>query len=393
MKKGPMIKTKPWCPFCGQEVGRPQEPKERKMDEFLLGECQCGAVYVSEPTGFNIGSAIVECMVAACDDNPDLAWELEPDVDYLSSRLENYDEVTHYVYESREHEGRKIGGILYFIRLTKDISDLSSKLKEHKKGHSAKVKSTAIGTFVVPAMEPKPDPKRKKVRVNKADIKKWVEESNIDALVNATFDDGKTLRFIQRLLYSPSEDERYHTAHVMGQVCRRVSTLKPGVVSDVLHRMYESCTDSASTHWGLIETIGSIIAARTDLFGAFSRHLLMYRSVDSSRALVLWALATIAKESPEVVRQTPVYALFDFITDEDPQTRGNAVRLFGRINAMEVKSEIEKLIDDPAALTIHEDGRPFKTTVAALATEALKNMSIMSENAKPAPLTLGNAFL
>jgi hypothetical protein len=393
MKKGPMIKTKPWCPFCGQEVGRPQEPKERKMDEFLLGECQCGAVYVSEPTGFNIGSAIVECMVAACDDNPDLAWELEPDVDYLSSRLKNYDEVTHYVYESREHEGRKIGGILYFIRLTKDISDLSSKLKEHKKGHSAKVKSTAIGTFVVPAMEPKPDPKRKKVRVNKADIKKWVEESNIDALVNATFDDGKTLRFIQRLLYSPSEDERYHTAHVMGQVCRRVSTLKPGVVSDVLHRMYESCTDSASTHWGLIETIGSIIAARTDLFGAFSRHLLMYRSVDSSRALVLWALATIAKESPEVVRQTPVYALFDFITDEDPQTRGNAVRLFGRINAMEVKSEIEKLIDDPAALTIHEDGRPFKTTVAALATEALKNMSIMSENAKPAPLTLGNAFL
>ncbi|MBU0681120.1 MAG: PBS lyase [Proteobacteria bacterium] len=363
------------------------------MNEFLLGECQCGAVYVSEPTGFNVGSAMVECMVAACDDNPDLAWELEPDVDYLSSRLENYDEVTHYVYESREHEGRKIGGLLYFIRLTKDVSDLSSKLKEHKKGHSAKVKATAIGTFVTPEMEPKPDPKRKKQRVNKTEIKKWVEESNIDALVSATFDESKTLRFIQRLLYSPSEDERYHTAYVMGQVCRRVSTLKPGLVSDVLNRMYESCTDSASTHWGLIETIGSIIASRTDLFGAFSRHLLMYRGVDSSRALVLWAMATIAKESPEVIRQTPVYAVFDFIHDEDPQTRGNAVRLFGRINAMEVKSEIEKLIDDPAALTIHEDGQPHKTTVGALAKEALYNMGLMSENAKPAPLTLGNALL
>ena len=79
------------------------------MDEFLIGECQCGAIYVSEPTGFNVGAAMVECMVAACDDNPDLAWELEPDVDYLSSRLEDYDEVTHYVYESREHEGRRIG--------------------------------------------------------------------------------------------------------------------------------------------------------------------------------------------------------------------------------------------------------------------------------------------
>lgn len=393
MKKGPMIKTRPWCPFCGQEVGRPQEPKERKMDEFLLGECQCGAVYVSEPTGFNIGSAMVECMVAACDDNPDLAWELEPDVDYLSSRIENYDEVTHYVYESREHEGRRIGGILYFIRLTKDVADLSSKLKEHKKGHSAKVKATAIGNFVVPAPEPQPDPKRKKQRVNKGDVKTWVEEGNIDALVSATFDDSKTLRFIQRLLYSPSEEERYRTAHVMGQVCRRVSTLKPGLVSDVLHRMYESCTDSASTHWGLIETIGSIIAARTDLFGAFSRHLLMYRGVDSSRALVLWAMGTIAKESPEVIRQTPVYAVFDFIQHEDPQTRGTAVRLFGRINAMEVQGEIEKLTNDPAPVTIYEEGLPRHTTVGELAREALTNMDVMSKNAKPAPLTLGNALL
>lgn len=363
------------------------------MDEFLLGKCRCGAVYVSEPTGFNIGAAMVECMVAACDDNPDLAWELEPDVDYLSGRIENYDENTHYVYESREHEGRKVSGILYFIRLTKDLSDLSGKLKDHKKDRSAKVKSTAIGTFVVPAMEPKLDPNRKKLRADKAEIQKWVKESNIDDLVRTTFDDSKTLRFMQRLLYSPNEEERYHTAHVMGQVCRRISTLKPGMVSDILHRMYESCTDSASTHWGLLETIGSIIAARADLFGSFARHLLMYRGLDSSRAIVLWAMATIAKDSPEIIRQTPVYAVFDFINHEDPVTRGNAVRLFGRINAMEVKSEIEKLVDDQAELTLYEDGLPIKTTVGTLAKEALTDMGTMSKNTNPAPLTLGNAQL
>ncbi|MDA3786413.1 MAG: PBS lyase [Deltaproteobacteria bacterium] len=393
MKKGPMIKTRPWCPFCSQDVERPQEPRERKMDEFLLGQCQCGAVYVSEPTGFNVGAAIVECMVAACDDNPDLAWELEPDVDYLSGRIENYDEITHYVYESREHEGRRISGILYFIRLTKDLSDLSSKLKDHKKDHSAKLKSTAIGTFEVPAMEPRPDPKRIKERATKGAVKKWVAEGNIDALVRLTLDDGKTLRFIQRLLYSPSEEERYHTAHVLAQVCRRVSTLKPGMVSDLLHRMYEACTDSASTHWGLLESIASIIAGRTDLFGAFSRHLLMYRGVDSSRALVLWGMATIAKESPEVIRQTPIYAVFDFIRHEEPLTRGNAVRLFGLINAMEVKSDIEQLVNDPAELTIYEDGRPRHTTVGTLAREALENMAVMTQKSGPAPLTLANTTL
>lgn len=363
------------------------------MDEFLLGECQCGAVYVSEPTGFNVGAAMVECMVAACDDNPDLAWELEADVDYLSGRIDNYDEKTHYVYESREHDGRRIGGVLYFIRLTRDISALSGKLKDHKQVHSAKVKAKAIGTFVVPELEPAPDPKRKKMRVKKNDVNTWVADNDIDALVQAAFDDNKTLRFMQRLLYSPSEEERYHTAHVMGQVCRRVSTRKPGMVSDALHRMYESCTDSASTHWGLIETIGSIIAARADLYGAFARHLLMYRGVESSRALVLWALGTIAKDSPDVIRQTPVYAVFDFIRHEDDLTRANAVRLFGRINAIEVKSEIEKLVDDPAAVIIYEDGKAQQTTIGELARVALANMAKMAQESTPAPLSLGNAQL
>jgi hypothetical protein len=104
-------------------------------------------------------------------------------------------------------------------------------------------------------------------------------------------------------------------------------------------------------------------------------------------------MATIAKDSPEMIRKTPVYAVFDFVSHEEPVTRGNAIRLFGRINAMEVKGEIEKLRDDPAELTIYEDGLPHKTTVATLAREALENMGTMADNAKPAPLTLDNAQL
>ena len=391
--KASLIKTRPWCPFCGQDVGRPVEAVERKMDEFLLGECQCGAVYVSESTGYNVGSAIVECMVAACHDNADLAWELEPDVDYLSGRIEKYDEITHYVYESGEFEGRSINGLLYFIRLNKDFAELSTKLKEHKVEKSAKIKATALGSFQVPDMEPQLDPKRKKGRVNKQDVKKWVAENNIDALVASTFDNSKTLRFMQRLLYSPSEDERFFVAHIMGQVCRRVSTLQPGMISDVLHRMYESCTDSAAAHWGLIESIGCIIAARADLYGAFSRHLLMYRATDSSRAIVLWALGTIAKESPEAIRATPIYSVFSYINHEEATTRANAIRLFGRINAMEVRGKIEEALEDNTEVTVYENGFPKRTTISQLAKEAIDNMGIMSESGKVAPMTLGNATI
>ena len=391
MKKG-SDRVRPWCPFCGQDVGKPVEPVNRKMDEFLLGECQCGAVYTSDPTGFNVGSAMVECMVAACDDNADLAFDLDPDVDYLSDRIDHYNEVDHYVYESGTTDGRMIRGVLYFIRLNKDVAHLSKRIDGHKKNKAEKIQSTAISSFVPPELEPLPDPAVKQKRVKKTEVAKWVKDGNIDALVAAGMDNSRTLRFIQRLLYDPSEEQRYKIAYTMGQVCRRISTRKPGHVSDLLHRMYESTTDSAATHWGVFETVGYVIAMRADIFGAFARHLLLHRNVPTSRVHVLWALGTIAEQSPDVIRATPIYSVFDMVSHIDPETRGQAVRVFGRINAMEVRSQIEALIDDDAELTVNEKGLPIKTTVGHLAKEALKTMGTMSENEKAAPMTLGNAL-
>lgn len=392
MKKG-SDRVRPWCPFCGQDVGKPVEPVNRKMDEFLLGECQCGAVYTSDPTGFNVGSAMVECMVAACNDNADLAFDLDPDSDYLSDRIDHYNEVDHYVYESGTADGRMIRGVLYFIRLNKDVADLSKNLDGHKKNKAEKIKSTAVSSFVVPELEPLPDSKVKAKRVKKTEVAKWVRESNIDALVAAGMDNSRTIRFIQRLLYAPVQDERYRIAYILAQVCRRISTRKPGHVSDLLHRMYESCTDSAATHWGVLESVGYVIALRADIFGAFARHLLLHRNVPTSRVHVLWALGTIAEHSPDVIRATPIYSVFDMVSHIDPETRGHAVRVFGRINAMEVRSQIEALVNDEAELTVNEKGLPQKTTVAKLAQEALNTMGTMSENAKTAPMTLGNATL
>lgn len=380
MVKNTNIKVRPWCPFCGQDVGRPQEPVQRKMEEFTTGTCQCGAVYTCDPTGFNVGAAMVECLVHACDDNWDLAWELMPDEDYISGRLDKYDEQSHQIIEVGNFDGRKIRGVLYFVRLSKDIAQLSQRLETHKtKVDSALVKPEAVD---IPEMEPQRDPKRKRRKANKNDVRQMVENVDIDGLVDLTFDDLKTIRFIQRLLYDPNEDKRWACAHLMGQVCRRLSTRKPGAVSDLLHRMYESCSDSASTHWGLLEAIGAIIAARPDVYGGFARHLLMFRNADSSKLQVLWAMGTIAEKRPDIVRNTPFYSLFHFINDDDPTLRGHAARLFGRINAAEVISEIERLTNDTAELTVYEEGLPHKTTVGDLAKEALSNMNKSKENSQ-----------
>jgi len=373
MVKNTQIKVRPWCPFCGQEVGRPKEPMQRKLDEFTLGECQCGAIYTCDPTGFNVGAAMVEAIVHACDDNWDLAWELLPDEDYLTGRIDNYDEQTHQVYEIKNVDGRKVAGVLYFVRLNQELAALATRLQTDKK-----IKAGALcqenPASDLPAMEPDRDAKRKKQKADKGTVTRMMESQDIDGLVDLAFDDLKTLRFIQRLLYDPDEGKRWLYAHILGQVCRRLSTRKPGAVSDLLHRLYEACADSAAAHWGLLESIGSIIAARPDIYGAFARHLLMHRGVPSTRVQVLWALGTLAEKRPDQVRATPFYSLFPFVSHPEAITRGHAVRLMGRIAATEVESEIEKLTGDEAELTIYEQGQPVRTTVAELAREALARL-------------------
>ena len=61
------------------------------MHEFPVGNCECGAVYTCDATGHNVGAAIVETLVYACDGNADFAWDLVPEDDYLTGRIENYD--------------------------------------------------------------------------------------------------------------------------------------------------------------------------------------------------------------------------------------------------------------------------------------------------------------
>lgn len=380
MAKEAQIKVRPWCPFCGQDVGRPREPVQRKMDEFTMGVCQCGAVYTCDPTGFNVGAAMVEAIVHACDDNWDLAWELLPDEDYLTGRIDNYDEQTHQVYETKNVDGRKVSGVLYFVRLHRELAQLSHKLGEHKKTQdAAMVPSPELDD--IPEMEPLRASGLPAKKAEKGMVEEMVAGEDIDSLVGLALDDLKTLRFMQRLLYNPDEGKRWHTAHVIGQVCRRLSTRKPGAVSDLLHRLYEACSDSASSHWGLLETIGAIIAARPDIYGGFARHLLMYRNVDSSRTHVLWALGTIAEKRPDIVRATPFYSLLPALGHGDPSTRGHAVRLFGRIAASEAAGDIAKLTGDQAEITVYEQGKPQKTTVAALAGAALNHLQKQKDKA------------
>jgi hypothetical protein len=369
------LKTRPWCPFCGQDVGRPGYPDKRKLGEFAMGNCECGAVYASDPSGFNVGAAIVECLVHACDDNWDLAWDLLPEQDYLTGRIEDYDEVTHQVVETRNLDGRIIRGVLYFIRLQESVADLAMRTKENK-GSTAAKSSVSLTEAV---KEKGPGPKTEKKRANKNLVKEMVQNRDADGLVALCLDDKKTLRLLQRQLYEPDEAKRWAIIRLIGEVCSRVSIRKPGMVSDLLHLLFEACSDSAASNWGAVESIGSIIAERPDIYGSFTRHLIAYIGDPSTRVQVLWALGSIAEKRPDLVRSTSFYQLIGLLDSPVIEVKGHMLRILGRLRAKEVEGKIRMLQNETAQLTIYENGLPVLTDIGALASEAIKLIEAQGE--------------
>jgi hypothetical protein len=369
--------SKPWCPFCGMNVGRPVEAPQRKMTEFPVGRCECGAVYVCDATGHNIGSAMVECLVYACGEEWDLAWELIPEDDYLTGRVEDYDDVTHQICPKRNLDGRGVRGVLYFVRLHKDVAEIADRFaKKKEQDAQAALAESGQGssTSTIPEVEPARDPKRKKKRASKMAVKKLIEANDIDSLLDLCFDDKRTLRFMQRLLYEPDPVKRYKTAWLIGQVTARLSTREPAPVADMLHRLFESCSDSASMPWGMVEAIGAIVSARTDIYGAFARHLLNFMGDEGTQEAALWGLSEIAASRPDLIRSTPFYSTFHFLEHDNPVIRGLMARLLGRIKAKEAMFQIMGLQNDETEIIIYEQGEPVKTTVAALVKEAVAEM-------------------
>ena len=365
---------KPWCPFCGMDVGRPTEGARRKMREFPMGRCECGAVYVSEATGHNVGAAMVECLVDACGDDWDLAWELVPEDDYLTGTLENYDEVTHQVVAKRNLDGRAVRGVLFFVRLHKEMAEVAERIAARQAADRGDETPAAEVAEPGRQPEPAPDPKRVRRRADKQAVARMAREGDINDLVLLCFDDHKVLRFLQRLLYDPDPGSRYRIAWVIGQVSGRVASREPGPVADLLHRLFEACTDSAATSWGMVETIGSIIAARPDIYGAFTRHLFNFMGDPGTREAVLWGLGEIAASKPQLVRQTPFYSLFPVLGHSDPVLRGLTLRLLGRIKAREAGLQMLPLQHDSSPVTVYEQGQPVRTTVAELYAEATRIM-------------------
>ena len=75
------------CPFCEEPVGELNEITTRFGNTFTGGKCPCGAVYVYDGSGYNLGEVYVDGFAYVCDWDWDRVWKLQSGDDYEIQEL------------------------------------------------------------------------------------------------------------------------------------------------------------------------------------------------------------------------------------------------------------------------------------------------------------------
>ena len=111
----------PKCPFCGRLFESPCDIKGELGNIFTGGKCVCGAVYVFDRSGHNLGETYVDGLVFACNGDWETAWTLTPDVDY---RVESfyYDRENHQLIEGSKRGGRPMENLLFIALKNREES-------------------------------------------------------------------------------------------------------------------------------------------------------------------------------------------------------------------------------------------------------------------------------
>ena len=361
------IAYKPLCPFCDSPIDRPKKVEPRRLGDFDYGACECGAVYVHDVTGHNLGAAWVEALGFACNDDWDLAWSLAPGEDYEEAVLENYDIESHLIQPTgRTKDDKVVRAALVFIRMAKDVREITHE------GVKERLELLAE-PWISQEEKDKAYLERRSRRYSKQQVKALVQAGEVEKLRTMTLEDPLVLRKIQRLLYS-TDEMMWKAITTLGAVAGALATERPVLVGDLVRRLLLASGDSAATNWGSIETIGEIIRAQPKIYGSFMRHILVFMNDPPSCPAVLWAFGRIGELHPQVVRSNAFFALFGLLTNPEPKIRGHAVWAFGRTKAKEALRAIQGMTDDTGELTLF-DGQSIRyTTVGELATEAVERI-------------------
>jgi len=101
------------CPLCDAPLNRPVDIELGSL-ELTGGICKCGAVYVLDCTGHNLGQVFMDALYFACKEDYDKALSLLPE-EYETITLD-YDHHSNTASITEDRPTRKFPK-LFFLRL------------------------------------------------------------------------------------------------------------------------------------------------------------------------------------------------------------------------------------------------------------------------------------
>jgi predicted RNA-binding protein len=312
-------------------------------------------------TGHNLGTALIEALVFGCKGDWDLAWDLLPEEDYMEGEVKNYDLDNHLVIHGGVYQGRRIAGILYFVKLHRNIPGVTE--DGAKKGPD---RAAAVSHGLSAE-------KRGRKALSKKEVAAFVEAYDLKPLLSVAMEDKRIIRDLQRLIYSVDKELRLRATDALGKVSGVIAEYDSAAISKLLQRLFSASADTAASSWGCLDAIGEIISNNPEQFGGYMPQLYQFAGDRALLAEVLRALGKIGAVRPNLIRES-AYRFIPFLQDTDTEIRGYATILLGNLGAQEAKDDLIRLEGDAAAMEVYADGRLEKQTIGQLASQALAKL-------------------
>lgn len=369
----------PRCPFCDNLIGKPRDFEPKRLGDFEAGRCDgCGACYVHDITGHNLGSAWVECIGVASGDDWELAWSLLPGEDFVDGLVNDYDFETHLVHPTgRNQDGKRVRGVLTFIRFADDLQEAVTQKGSQITFLSRQSKESSPARLRLVTSEGNDTRGHKGEAFQAADkvftkkeIEAFVRHAHFHPIEQTSLSDKQIFRKLQRLLCSADEELRLRAAVAIGKAARTVVQSRPAVVGELIRALLSSSSDSAQFTLGTLESVGEIIRQTPNPFGSFVKHLLGYITEPTRQASVLWAVGRIGEKHPHLVKSQSFFAMFDLLDSLDPSVRGHAVWAIGRLRAHEALSKLSRLSSDIGQFSLFDGVSLKEVAIAEVAKEA-----------------------
>lgn len=200
---------------------------------------------------------------------------------------------------------------------------------------------------------------------SKAEVKKYLEERDLDSLAALAREDKRVVNYIFRLLYSADELLRKRAIEGLGLVCNVIADRDPGAVLNVLRQLWWSVNEeSGGIGWSAAEAMAEIVKHRPGEFSDYGTIAVSFLEEELLCRGVLWAAGTLAQVRPDFIKRV-LPEISGFLDSSDPVLRGYAARALSAVNLAEEK--LQSLRNDFTPVQVYENGDLCYKTVAELA--------------------------